>query len=162
MTSSNPYAQPAPDPTEARINAQRGMPEVQRAADNVRRGADSLDRDASRRDIPATAAERKRAAANDLRTYADQIESGDRKYDPTEAQLMADAGDCSGILIDGRAKPDEERQALRKLARDGLMVHVAEPGQVPFYALASYGGLTHEEVAGVAVPAEQDVDEPSP
>lgn len=157
---TNPYQQPAPNPVLARLAAQAGMSDVARAADNVRRAADSLDVDAQRADMPASVAERKRAAANDLRTYADQIATGDRKYHAVEAHLMANAGECSGILVDGSGKTDEEKQALIKLARDGRMVRVAEDGQVPFYALASYGGPTREEAAWRR--NRDDVDEPAP
>ncbi len=155
----SPYAQPAPNPAAVKADQQRGMTDVERAADNVRRSADSLDADAQRTDLPASVAERKRAAANDLRTYADQVGSGARKYDATEAHLMANAGECSGILIDGSGKTDEEKQALIRLAQDGQMVRVAEEGQVPFYALASYGGPTREEIAARNC---DDVDEPIP
>src|SRR5687767_146568 len=126
MTNPTPDPfHPTPDPVAAKRAAQYGMTDVERAADNVRRGADALDEDANRTDIAAADAERKRVAANDLRAYADEIKSGDREYDATEAHLMANAGNCSGILIDGSGKTDEEKAALIKLARDGRMVRVA-------------------------------------
>ncbi len=156
--------------------------EIEYAAAEVRRSADALDADATRPDIPAGAAERKRAAANDLRTYADQIATGDRKYNAAEADLMATAGRASGIVMDGRSgveaqlqqsdswvspemkreirdQYDQRRAALDKLVRDGRMVRVDEEGQVPFYALASYGGWTRDEVAARDA---ADVDEPAP
>lgn len=170
---------PTPDPLAAKRIAQAGMTDVQRAADNVRRSADVLDKDAKRADIPATAAERKRAAANDLREYADQIESGDREYSQAEAEAMETAGNCSGIVMDGgpgfndntwydedtkrqwRKEAEQRRAVLDKLVDDGHMVRVAEEGQAAFYALASYGGLTYEE-ATAPVRVDDDVDEPAP
>lgn len=170
---TNPYQQPAPNPAWAKADAQRGMTDQERAADNVRRGADALDEDAQRTGLPAGVAERKRAAANDLRTYADQVASGDRKYCAEEAEAMATAGNCSGILIDGgpgfnendswyseetkrefREQADRKRAVLDNLVADGRMVRVADDGQVPFYALASYGGWSRDEVAD-----RSDVDE---
>lgn len=141
-----------------------------RAADRLNAAADALVEDAQRADLPSTVAERKRAAANDLRTYGEQIRTGERRLDSAEVDTMVTAGQCSGIVIDGwrnveaqlqqsdswtspeakeqiRANYDAERAVRDKLVVDGHMVRVAEDGQVPFYALASYGGWTREEVA---------------
>ena len=151
------------------------QPTRNQAADRALRAADALDEDASRPDRPTIVAERKRAAANDLRVYAEQVRAADRRYDSTEVDVMVTAGECSGIVIDGwrnvesqlqqsdawtspevkqqiRDDYDRKRAALDQLVRDGRMVRVDDGdahGQVPFYALASYGGgggWTREEV----------------
>ncbi len=152
------------------------------AADRINAAADSLDRDAERTDVPATVAERKRAAANDLRAYGEQIRTGDRRFDSAEIELMADAGNSSGVVMDGwrnvetqlqqpdawvprdakqeiRDSYDRRRATLDKLVADGRMVRVDEEGQAPFYALASYGGWVSEEAAGRD---RADVDEATP
>ncbi len=152
------------------------------AADRINTAADALDRDADRTDLPATVADRKRAAAADLRAYGERVRAGDQPYDAAGVEMLADAGNGSGIVMDDwrsvetqlqqpdawvpqdakrqlREDYERRRATLDKLVADGHMVRVDEDGQAPFYALASYGGWTRDETAARDA---ADVDEPAP
>ncbi len=146
-------------------------PEAIRARDRVGRAAAALEEDAQREHLPASVVARKRAGMEDLRRFGRALATG-RKFDAEEAKQMALAGECSGIVIDNwrnvesqlsstrswdtpevkeqvKATYDRERKARDRLVRDGYLVRVDETidgvKQVPYYALASYGGLTREE-----------------
>jgi len=110
-------------------------------ATQVEQGANALEQDAVRAGATDSGvAARKRAAAADVRAYAEHLRTSTGPVNADEAQAMALAAQCSGILIDGAGKPPREQAALISLVRQGHMVHVAEPGQIPFFALSSYGG----------------------
>lgn len=146
-------------------------PEAARARTRLGRAATALEEDAKREHLPETVAARKRAGAEDVRRYGRALAEG-RPYDPLEAEQVATAGECSGIIIDNernvqgqldasdvwvsaeektrvRENYQRERAVRDRLVRDGYLVRVDEEidgvKQIPFYALASYGGLTHEE-----------------
>ena len=125
-----------------------------------RRGAADLRReaaDALTNGDPSRHA-RKLAAAQFADTYAESILSGTADLD--QAQVVALAANMSGILIDPRM-PDKpqtplaqalhgatyeaerqytatRKQELHNAAAAGLLSRVADPGQIPFYALPGY------------------------
>jgi hypothetical protein len=138
--------------------AQRRTEEL---VDDLNRSADALDRDAEDlrgRGDPADHADvalRKHRAAQDVRDYANRLSNGTEDVNAAEAEAVANAARCSGILTDGRrfaesqnywtgddrqAAIDHENAKVAAIEASGMFTRVAEDGQVPFYALNSYGG----------------------
>lgn len=145
------------------------IPESRRGwlADELEKGATALEADAedlqgrgNPADHPAVR-ERKLKAAADVRAYAERIRNepgGMHEREAEQARTLANAARCEGILSDPMvphrqfAQDDaeyggvyltawaKEHQAKTDLVESGDMVRVADPGQVPFFALTSYGG----------------------
>lgn len=109
---------------------------------------------------------RKLAAADDVRAYAERVRGGEGDLTEREfkqAETVAKAARCAGILMDspvpsrtwGFSDEDYGNASLRPWAEDnavkhslvdsGDMTRVADGGQLPFFALRSYGGATWEE-----------------
>jgi hypothetical protein len=110
------------------------------------RGAATLEREATdcEPDQPGRA-RGKREAAGTIRRWAEEllIEPLGEGV-PGAAILVGWAGEMGGILIAGNnGRPMVEQATLRGLVAAGYMEHVADPGQVPFYALAGY--MEHTE-----------------
>ena len=106
---------------------------------------------------------RKRTAADDVRAYAERIRGGEGDVSEQElkrAQTVAKAARYAGILTDspvpertwGFSDEDYGAASLQPWAEDNAVKNslvdsgdMTRVGQLPFFALSSYGGATWEE-----------------
>jgi hypothetical protein len=124
------------------------MTKIEELATNCERGADALTAEATQLTGDPERQARKLAAADTVRQYAAAIRAG-RDVNADEAAMVAHAAQMSGILIDPRPQPAtsfgdpgmdfaEKKATGAALVTAGVFVHVAEPGQVAFWAIKGY------------------------